>query len=236
MSVIGGPKIVNDSLALCLDTTNPKSYPGSGTVWMDLAQGLTFNSSGTLNPFGPVGGVNCLHFNNSGYWNCGTGSDLVDLGGDCTVEFWLWAEDNTERDSLFQKNQTIYNAYEQELSCTFETGEHITYYSRYDPNYDSATAYAFDLGQWTQISIKLSTGHTTAARTGFRSKNGSAWNASYNSNSNVAVVPGADLRVGNGYAGIMESSYIAIVRAYNKMLSDAEILENYNITKERFGL
>ena len=80
----------------------------------------------------------------------------------------------------------------------------------------------------------MSSGKTTAARTGFRSKNGSLWTPSWNSRSSTPIVPAEDIIVGSGYAGAMESSYIAIVRAYSKMLSDAEILENYNVTKERF--
>lgn len=47
-----GP-IVTDGLVLCLDAANPKSYPGSGTAWMDLSgngnngtltNGPTYNS------------------------------------------------------------------------------------------------------------------------------------------------------------------------------------------------
>jgi hypothetical protein len=32
-----GPKIVKDGLVLCLDAANPRSYPGSGTTWSDLS-------------------------------------------------------------------------------------------------------------------------------------------------------------------------------------------------------
>jgi hypothetical protein len=40
-----GPKIVYDGLILALDVANPKSYPGSGTVWNDYIG----NYTGTLN-------------------------------------------------------------------------------------------------------------------------------------------------------------------------------------------
>jgi len=45
--------IVTDSLVLCLDAANPRSYPGSGTTWYDLSgnghngtlvNGVGFNS------------------------------------------------------------------------------------------------------------------------------------------------------------------------------------------------
>jgi len=85
-------------------------------------------------------------------------------------------------------------------------------------------------------AIKMSTGKTTAARTGFYSKNGSAWGASYTSRSSVAVVAAGNLIIGSGYAGTVTDGFIGQVLCYNKMLSDAEILQNYNATKSRFGL
>ena len=45
MSAYGGPSIVNSNLALHLDAGNPKSYPGSGSIWTDLSGN---NRHGTL--------------------------------------------------------------------------------------------------------------------------------------------------------------------------------------------
>jgi hypothetical protein len=54
MSVAGGPDLIQDGLVLCLDAANTKSYPGSGTSWVDLTEnrnnttltnGPTFNAS-----------------------------------------------------------------------------------------------------------------------------------------------------------------------------------------------
>ena len=38
------PRIITDGLVLCLDAANKQSYPGSGTVWTDLAG----SNNGTL--------------------------------------------------------------------------------------------------------------------------------------------------------------------------------------------
>jgi hypothetical protein len=40
-----GPNLVRDGLVLYLDAANPKSYPGSGTIWNDLTGG---GNNGTL--------------------------------------------------------------------------------------------------------------------------------------------------------------------------------------------
>jgi hypothetical protein len=36
MSVAGGPNIVTSGLLVCVDAANSKSYPGSGNTWIDL--------------------------------------------------------------------------------------------------------------------------------------------------------------------------------------------------------
>lgn len=37
MAAYSGSKIINDGIVLSLDSTNPKSYPGSGATWFDLS-------------------------------------------------------------------------------------------------------------------------------------------------------------------------------------------------------
>ena len=44
MACSAGPNVVQDGIALSVDTGNTKSYSGSGTTWTDLIGGL----SGTL--------------------------------------------------------------------------------------------------------------------------------------------------------------------------------------------
>jgi hypothetical protein len=60
MSVAGGPDLIQDGLVLCLDAANTKSYPGSGTSWVDLSgngnngtltNGPTFSSTNGGNIF-----------------------------------------------------------------------------------------------------------------------------------------------------------------------------------------
>jgi len=55
MSFHDNPRIVTDSLVLMLDAANPKSYPGSGTLWNDISGNgrhatLSAESIGTAAP------------------------------------------------------------------------------------------------------------------------------------------------------------------------------------------
>jgi hypothetical protein len=54
-----GPRIPQDGLQLCLDASNPKSYPGSGTTWFDVSgnsRDFTCASAPTFNAQPVVGG------------------------------------------------------------------------------------------------------------------------------------------------------------------------------------
>lgn len=230
--------IVQQGLVLNLDAGNPYSYAGAGTIWYDVSgNNLIFNSQGTTQtPFTTIGGSPCFDFNGSGYWECGTNFNLVDLGGDCTIIIWFYCETTAIRRTIFEKAGTSYQSYQQEIAVTWETANDFSYYSRFSPSYDYASTAASTVNAWNMVGIKMSTGKTTAARTGFYSKNGSAWSASYNSQSNVALVAAGAIRIGSGYAGTVTDGYIGSVLCYNRMLTDAEILQNYNATKGRFGL
>ena len=235
--IAGNPSIVKSGLTLYLDAANKKSYRGSGAVWRDLAQDLIFNSQGTQTPFTTKNGAPCFDFNGSGYWLCSSGFSNVDLGGDCTVIFWFYSEALAIRRTIFEKAGTIYGSYQQEIAVTWETDNTFSYYSRQSPDYDYASILSPSTNNaWNMMALKMSTGKTTTARTGFYSKNGAPWTAYYNSRSNTALVAAGSISVGNGYAGNVTDGFLSCVLCYNKMLSDSEILQNFNATRGRFGI
>ena len=124
---------------------------------------------------------------------------------------------------------------EQEIAVTLETNESLSWYSRY-ASYGYASTAAMTQSSWNMMGIRMSTGKTTTARTGFRSKNGSSWVSAWTSRSTNAITPAGAIRVGTGYAGPVENGYINSVYCWTTMLSDAEVLAMYNHTKGKFGL
>ena len=56
MATIGGSNVVTDGLILSLDAANPKSYPGSGTIWSDIS-GNNYSASLINSPtYSPANG------------------------------------------------------------------------------------------------------------------------------------------------------------------------------------
>ncbi len=232
-----GSQIVTSGLTLLLDVSNINSYRGAGSTWVDQAQGLLFTSTGaTQTPYTKKNGVQCFDFNGSGYWQCTNGFSQVDMGGDCTLMFWLYSESVPTRKTIFEKSGTVYASYEQEIAVTWEAANSgFSYYSRYNA-YDYAGIAGGNLNAWNMFALKMSTGKTTAARTGFYSVNGAAWTSSYTSRSSTALVAAGSIVVGAGYAGVVEVGFINSVYCYNKMLTDAEIAQNYNALRKKFSV
>lgn len=231
------PKIVTDQLSMYVDVTNPKSWPGSGTSWYDLGPNkLVFSHAGvTQTPEEIIGGVKSFAFNNSGYWQCSTNAASVDFGGDCTLLMWIYSEDIINRKTVFEKAGTIYQSYEQEIAVTWEAADNFSWYSRYNV-YDYGGTAAIQINKWSLVGIKMSSGKTATARTGFYSINGASWISSYTSRSSTALTAAGAIRIGNGYAGPVESGNIGAVICYNRMLTDAEIQQNFYALRGRFGI
>ena len=211
---------------------------GTTNKWLDVSgNGLVFNSVGSALSLTTLGGHQAFQFNGSGYFQCNDKYSSVNIGGDCTIVMWVWCVDIGERDTIFEKAGVGGTSYQCEVAVTWESNETFSYYSRKTPHYDHAGTTSLTKNAWNMMSIKMSTGLTAAGRTGFYSKNGSAYASNYNSRSNTALTPAAQIRVGSGYAGAVEGpNGIGSVLTYNKMLSNTEISDLYNVTKGRYGL
>jgi hypothetical protein len=231
------PNVVTDSLSLYLDPDSVNSYPNTGTKWFDLASGLEFSSYGSQTSLTTYSGAKGFTFNGSGYWQCSSGYNSVDLAGDCTLIMWIYSADtfHNNRRTIFQKNGTTNQSYEQEIAVTWEGGTELSWYSRVS-DYDYASTPQVGSSGWAMMGIKMSTGKTSACRTGFYSRNGGSWTNNYFCRSTTPVTTAADIVIGNGYAGVVEQGAIGMVLCYNKMLSDTELLQNFNATRSIYGV
>ena len=230
-----------EGLSSYLDSQVQASTGVSGE-WKDISgNGLCFYTYGTQLSLTSLGGYQAFQFNSSGYFQCNDLHGAVNIGGDCTIVMWVWCTNIADRDTIFEKVGNGGTSYQCSVAITWETNQAFSYYSRKTPAYDHASTPACDTnggnGAWTMMAIKMSTGLTSAARTGFYSKNGATWVSNYNSRSNTALNRGQQIRVGYGYAGPVEGSNgIGSILTYNKMLSNTEIADLYNATRGRYDL
>jgi hypothetical protein len=222
MATIGGPNVVEDGLVLALDAANSKSYPGSGTTWSDLSGN---GNSGTL--------INGPTFSSE------NGGSIVFDGVDDYVEHPLYSNsiDKTLTYEIFIKPKNIDSSLRM-----------------YIGNSNLASNYVGINNGKAFLSIRT----TTAQRTITHSQtlnNDEIYHivSTYDEVRpriyvNSVVTEGLIrneplLRWGYSDIGRYRSvdprlfaGEIYYVRVYKIALTTAEVLQNYNATKSRFGL
>lgn len=228
MSTVGGgwagPKIVNDGLVLNLDASSPNSYNSffSTTVWKDISNN---GNSGTLTNgpvFNSANGGSIVFDGVDDYVDIGTKSTLQPQS--ITLSVWFKISNNVPVGTLLRNrtygwginvsgstvNSNIYTSVSNQITATpanISTGS----YSNITVTYSNSTYYQYLNGTQT---------YTTS----------SATNSIYYTTNYIGI--GRDANAASSFF----IGNIGQVLIYNKALTAAEVLKNYNATKTRFGL
>jgi len=228
MGVSYNTKTVTNGLVLSLDAANRKSYPGSGTTWTDLSG---INSSGEL--------VNSPTYNSSnlGYFQFVT-DDYVKIPNNTaldtqtpTVEVWVKTNATTQNGFWFEKG-TVNSQY-----SLFQEGGNIRW--------------RMNIGGITQLSTITSTYMNTANwyqvvgtyTSGTRRLyiNGVLVNSDTQSGTIATNAGGMSIGAYGGYTGAGGRDYFyngneAVCKVYNRALSAAEVSQNFNALRGRYGI
>jgi hypothetical protein len=226
MSFHHSPSIVKDGLVLCLDAKDLKSYSGSGTTWVDRSGN---GNNGTLvNGVSAIGGSMVFDGVNDyvSVNNIGTLLNAIGLGDFC-LSFWFnftkssrgdlfcWkTTDSTDDIGIILDN--ILNTIQVFFKINGSGG-----YTALSVPYQKNTPQQFILQRESGIlkgilnaSLISSTSNTL----------------DLNLHNETQVRLGSNI----GILYMQGSIYNTLI--YNRALSPAEILQNYNATKSRFNL
>ena len=211
------PKMVTDGLVLSLDAANTKSYPKSGTTWTDLSGN---SNTGTLTngPTFSAGNMGSIVFDGT--------NDYVNISslitGNQSFSWGAWINPTaTGTPVLFGNvsNGLAMISYWDSANNKVRVGtygnDRLTSGTAIPP---STWGYTF----WTWNGTTL-TSYTNGIA------DGTATGFSFNI-SNLYTT------IGNSVNSQYFTGRIAQTLVYNRALSTAEVLQNYNITKNRFGL
>ena len=237
MAIFSGPEIVNNGLVLHLDAANSRSYPGTGTTWNDLSankrqissSGLTYNS------------------NQGGALNMPTGSELLTIVPTTEIANILAAQD-------FSIETVV-----KSTNVVYPRSRHPIYVN------DTVTATstkgwsAGHTSTATQIEIRACDGvnlvngyiqhsveEATVYHRVFTISRSSGLLTTYYVNGiqvgqvNAPAVTGTIYTSGNiVFGNVWGWRYIGdiySVKVYSKVLSVAEIQQNYQATRTRYGI
>jgi len=228
MSSKCGPDINENGLVLFLDAANRLSYPGSGTAWSDLSGN---SNTGTLTngPTFSAGNMGSILFDGT--------NDYVDMGSstycnliNISVSVWIKV---TSASGYFlgrYNNTTVSNGfimYYDVSSTKFGVGgreSSATYLN-------SATINTYPLNNWYNFTWTKSANVWSLYVNGSLDVSSSVGNGT-TSFSNNTMWLGAN---NEGYGQYYSGGNLSNVQIYNRVLTAAEVLQNYNATKSRFG-
>ena len=233
MSVIHHPNLVADGLVVYFDAANRASHPGTGTTWTDLVGGYI----GTLkNIGGEPSGPNFNSDNGGSIAFDGT-NDYVqtsapspDGTGGFTIEFWAKFDDANNTDCMFSNYMTNH------CQLVIQSNEDFHVMLGNSVAFDLPTSIVID--RWYCVSL---------------SRIGSTLKAYVDAVQIANVSNSTDLGTsGDSYFGIQACAggipppcwswdhafdgELAIMRWYNRGLTDAEVLQNYDAMRYRFNL
>ena len=219
MSFAHSPKIVTDGLVLALDAGNTKSYPGTGTTWFDKSR---FSNNGTLvnGPTFNTGSGGSIVFDGVDDYVNVTNQPLI-TPGSMTYEivFMPKANGNGPLGNTDLSNNTTPYFYLTFAGLTLQTYNGTNGYRTIAP-VEINKIYHFICTRTATAEVNYLNGVLTTGR----EVNTSGLNNGF------GFIGGYTVLSWYGQCGVY------LVRIYNRTLSAAEVQQNYNALKGRFGL
>ena len=217
--------VILEGLLVFLDASNISSYPGTGTTWFDLSGN---GKNATL--------VNGPTFNaDPGYIDLDGTNDYISLSTDVSVtslsvDMWIMLDD------LVDGYLWILDNFDNpELRISVETDGRLRALM-YDAGAYATTDYtttSLAIGNWYHVVATVGNNDYKVYINGNLEINDTS--GVYNGGGVGEHTLGTYNRPGGGYGGYRNTKY-ATFRYYNRIISAAEVLNNYNAEKSRFGL
>jgi len=226
MGAYGGPDIITDGLVFAIDAGSGRSYPGSGTVATDLVG----SSNGTL-----TNGVG-FSSSNGGYWDFDGTDDYIgvdNLGlSSHTIEGWIKSDNASQGGGGFATIKSVIGNYDGGSSKYTYIGFIPTLTWRIDDGSIShqtvAGAGTISVDTWYNVALtyNASNGVTVGYLNGVQQGT-----INFTSNITFNSIP---FNLCKSQAGVYFDGSVALSRCYNRALTAAEVLQNYNAQKNRF--
>ena len=220
MSAIAGPSVPLNGMVLHLDAADQNSYPGSGTSWFDLSGQ---NNTGVLTS-GPT-----YSSENNGAIVFDGSNDLVVVNSLTSIMptaaytkiVWFFL-------TSYLTNNNIISGYDGQhafwmsASNTLRAGHGNVSFSTV------VTTTTIALNTWYCGAVTFNT------TTGWRLYlNGSLENTNA---STTSFIGNGDILLGSYGGGNLLTGRISNASVYNRVLTDAEIRQNFNALRGRFGI
>jgi len=221
------PNIVTDGLILNIDASNPRSYPGSGTLINDMSGR---SAHGTIN-----GTVSYVGAGSSSYWNFATASSANYISStlsqayvDCTIIF--------QPDFTLNSSASLVGLIAASNDAT-NTDKSMRFGGATNPGPWTIKSSGLNADDWGNASTTYYVNGVAVANGAFLN---SGWNilGAYRTNQSTFPSSFAYFLGTEGFSGGVRDfqGRIALCLMYNRQLTAREHAKNYAAFKGRFGL
>ena len=223
INILSSAGLVTDGLTLNLDAGDSASYPGSGSTWTDLA-GTADNITLVNSPTYTSGTPAYFTFNGSNQYGTGSGINVLPSTA-YTKSVWFRI-----------------NAYADNNIVSGGTGGHFMFMAGagFNKLYCGHSNWAVYTAYPSTATISLNTWYYAALT--FNTTDGmvlylnGSQDSTYTANKTAHAGNGSTNLACFNPAGNLLNGRIAQVHCYNRALTAAEVLQNYNAYKARYGL
>jgi hypothetical protein len=230
MAIGYGPSIITQGLVLALDAADRNSYPGSGTTWTDLSGS---GNNGTLTNGPTYSSANSGSLSFDGVDDYTNHSPILSSGQQrYTISAWWKTSVNNIIQVVWEQNSS---------TATTNTRAALIFINSNwgfnGENNDAHDKVPVRVNQWTNGVITIDT--TLGTNPVKIYENGSLY---WEGNTSGSA---SNLNVGNFASGLgrkisSNSEYfigsVANTQIYNRALTAAEVAQNFNATRSRFGI
>jgi hypothetical protein len=230
MGIAYNPRTITDGLVLCLDAANRKSYPGSGTTWTDLSGR---GNTGTLvNGVGyNSGNLGSLVFDGvDDYGTCGNPSSLNFGTGKFTLSFIVYTTAYG-----FQGGSYVGKGNGTSIGFDFRDGAFLVYGTS---GQIASASFAATLNVWEHHTIVYDTSSSPYVK--FYKNGAYTAGSTTNTPANISSIDTSEpFRIGLSVAGGPTRYFngrMPLVQVYNRALTAAEVQQNFNSTRGRYGI
>lgn len=234
-----GPNYVTDGLVFAVDMSSTRSYPGSGTTVYDLSgNGYNFTSS-TRPSFTSVNGINCMDFTSGNGEHMDSAINSPFTGDNFAISVSAVFNENSTGNYKTILSQHENDSFDSMCFVSL-TGKFGT--DHWSPggrriNSTSLAAHGSNQIHMVTWTVPSWSGHQTATLKIYI--NGIEQGTEEYSVDTVGALVADVFRIGNWQLSRADMDFdgqIYAVSCYNKELSAAEVLQNYNAYKNRFNI
>jgi hypothetical protein len=221
MGISYNPRTVTDGLVLALDAGNRKSYPGSGTTWTDLSGRGNTGALVNTPTYSSTNGGSLVFNGSSQYVNCGNATNLQITVG--TISAWFNANNgNSGYNGIIAKQSAWALFVADNILNTYDWGNAT----------GRSTGITVGNSTWNYAAMTFTETVGTPSNNAiiYLNRNPVLTTTVRHSNHTVQV------QIGEANASQNFGGNIAQASIYNRVLSAAEIQQNFNALRGRFGI